>query len=57
MKLFHLTAVRHHPPEIREEYPTLAEYEKVFAALSRRFETVFVYRQLDTRKETVRGRE
>ena len=42
MKLFHLIAVNHSPPEIREEYPSLAEYERTFSALSKRFETVCV---------------
>lgn len=47
MKLFHLIGVNHNPPEIREEYPTIAEYERTYAEMSRRYQTVFLLRTFD----------
>lgn len=47
MKLLHIIAIRHNPPEVREEYVTPEEYGDVFNALSRRFETVFQYQSIN----------
>ena len=57
MKLFHLIAVNHSPPEIREEYPSLAEYERTFSALSKRFETVFLMRTFQGVRDNTNNQE
>lgn len=56
MKLFHIIAVRSRPYyEVREEHATFAEYERTFAALSRHYETVFVARTFDGKRD--KGRD
>ena len=51
MKLYHLVAINHNPPEIREEYPNFAEYERVLASLMKRYETVFKFREFNGRRD------
>ena len=56
MKLFHIIAIKHSPPEIREETVPFHEYERTFAALSRRYETVFVLRSFIGNRDERGGR-